>query len=114
MPSVSSRLITIGSYILASSASNTVEFNMPAYPGLYPSFPVVFVFIPLDITLSTVKAGQTSLAWVTPVCSLSVPHRRTALASSPVYWHTDTRIRSLEPRSSLSGQDVILPAYQVH
>ena len=39
---------------------------------------------------------------------------RTALASSPVYWYTDTRIRSLEPRSSLSGQDMILPAYQVH
>ena len=27
-----------GSYILAS---NTVEFNMPAYPGLYPSFLVL-------------------------------------------------------------------------
>ena len=39
---------------------------------------------------------------------------RTALASSPIYWYTDTRIRSLKPRSSLSGQDVILPAYQVH
>jgi len=85
--------------------------NMPAYLGLYPSFPVVFVFIPLDITLSTVKAGQTSPAWVTPVYSLSVPYRRTALASSPVCWYTDTRIRFLEPRNSLSSQDVILPAY---
>ncbi len=28
-----------GSYILAS---NTVEFNVPAYPGLYPSFLVFF------------------------------------------------------------------------
>src|SRR6266702_7553860 len=28
-----------GSYILAS---NIVEFDMPAYPGLYPSFPVFF------------------------------------------------------------------------
>ena len=29
-----------GSYILASNASNTIEFDMPAYPRLYPSFPV--------------------------------------------------------------------------
>ena len=27
-----------GSYILASNTSNIVEFNMPAYLGLYPSF----------------------------------------------------------------------------
>ena len=29
-----------GSYILTSNASNTVEFDMPAYPGLHPGFPV--------------------------------------------------------------------------
>jgi hypothetical protein len=35
-------------------------------------------------------------------------------ANGPVYSYTDTRIRSLEPRSSLPGQDVILSANQIH
>ena len=32
--------VRAGSYILTSNASNTVEFDMPAYPGLHPGFPV--------------------------------------------------------------------------
>ena len=82
------------------------KVHMPTYLGPHPSL--------RSCGDATLRVDQTPHAWVTPVCSLSVPHRRTALASSPVYWYTDTRIRSLKPRSSLSGQDVILPAYQVH
>ena len=37
-----------GSYILASSASNIVEFDIPAYLGLYPSFLVALLYL-LDI-----------------------------------------------------------------
>ena len=64
--------------------------------------------------LPRLRPGQTSPAWVTPVCSLSTSHRHAILANGPVCRCTDTRIRSLEPRNSLSGQDVILPAIQVH
>jgi hypothetical protein len=87
------------------------EVYMPTYLGPHPSLRLSPIAKDSDATL---RVDQTPHAWVTPVCSLSVPHRRTTLASSPVYWYTDTRIRSLEPRSSLSGQDVILPTYQVH
>ena len=79
------------------------EVYMPTYLGPHSSLRLCG-----DATL---RVDQTLYAWVTPVCSLSVPHWCTALASSPVYWYTDTRICSLKPCSSLFGQDVILPAY---
>ena len=101
-----------GSYILAS---NTVEFDMPAYPGLYPVFRRLVIVSYRDVPLLRSRPGQTPPAWVTPVCSLSIYQQRSILrANGPVSLYTDTRIRSLEPRSSLSGQDMILSANQIH
>ncbi|KAH7012417.1 hypothetical protein B0J12DRAFT_689938 [Macrophomina phaseolina] len=40
-----------------------------------------------------------------PICSFSFALALYLEANSPVTTYTDTRIRSLEPRSSLSGQD---------
>jgi len=39
------KICVAGSYILASNASNTVEFDMPAYLGLYPSFLVALLHL---------------------------------------------------------------------
>ena len=47
-----------GSYILASNTSNTVEFDMPAYPGLYPSFQAA-LSSPVTYPLLRSRPGQT-------------------------------------------------------
>lgn len=86
---------------------------MPAYPSLCTSFPVVAATLS-DVLLSTFHAQGPDQNLSRPANScLLLKHASPAYyppTNSPVSTHTDTRIRSLEPRDSLSGQDVTLPA----